>query len=219
LNNITTASVVFPVNGNPTTVSVIAINSCGNSAPQTKVVTGAPANPGVISNPGAVCVGQVYNYSVPGSTGASIYVWTSPPGSTILTGQNSNSISVLYDDNTGGSVTVYASNSCGSSSLSTLAVSVVCRLAQLTNGSVLDATLYPNPTSGTTTLKFETSTAGDYKVSVVDITGQIMQTSTITAVEGLNMQELDLSTYAKGLYMVRLEREGEAMQMLRVTVE
>ena len=114
---------------------------------------------------------------------------------------------------------MYAENACGSSPISTLAVSVVCRLAQLTNGSLLDASLYPNPTIGTTTLKFETSTAGDYKVSVVDMTGQIMQTSTITAVEGLNMHELDLSTYAKGLYMVRLEREGDGMQMLRVTVE
>ena len=114
---------------------------------------------------------------------------------------------------------MYASNTCGSSSLSTLAVSVVCRLAQLTNGSVLDASLYPNPTIGTTTLKFETATAGDYKVSVVDMTGQVMQTSSINAVEGLNMHELDLSTYAKGLYMVRLERDGEPAQMLRVTVE
>ena len=89
----------------------------------------------------------------------------------------------------------------------------------MTNGSLIDATLYPNPTTGSTTLKFETITSGDYKVSVVDMTGQIMQISNINAVEGLNMHQLDMSTYAKGLYMVRLEREGEAMQMLRVTVE
>ena len=33
------------------------------------------------------------------------------------------------------------------------------------------------------------------------------------------MHQLDMSTYAKGLYMVRLERAGEPVQMLRVTVE
>ncbi len=219
LNNITSASVAFAVNTNPTTVSVIAINACGNSAPQTNVVIGAPANPGIISNPGAVCVGSTYNYSVPGSTGATAYTWTSPAGSMIMSGQGTANISVLYLDNTGGSVTVNASNACGTSSSSSLAVSVVCRLAQLTNGSLMDATLYPNPTNATTTLSFETVTAGDYKVSVVDMTGQIMQTSTVNAAEGQNLHELDLSTYAKGLYMVRLEREGEAMQMLCVTVE
>jgi hypothetical protein len=220
LNNITTASVVFPVNGNTTTVSVVAINGCGNSAPQTKAVIGAPASPGVITGPGAVCVGiQAYTYTVPGSTGATAYIWNSPINSTILTGQNTNSVSILFTDNTSGNVTVYAQNLCGVSSTSSIAVSTVCRQAQIIQGSLIDAMLYPNPTIGTTTLRFETITAGDYKVSVVDMTGQIMQTSTITAVEGVNMRDLDLSTYAKGLYMVRLEREGEAMQMLRVTVE
>jgi hypothetical protein len=125
----------------------------------------------------------------------------------------------LFNDNSGGNVSVTASNACGSSTASNLAVSVICRLAQISQSSLIDATLYPNPTVGTTTLKFETITAGDYKVSVVDMTGQVMQTKSITAAAGLNLHELDLSTYAKGLYMVRLEREGEAMQMLRITVE
>jgi hypothetical protein len=219
LNNITSVSINFPAAFSTSNVNVIAINGCGNSTPQTKLVTGAPASPGVISGSGAVCLNSVETYSVIGSTGATQYVWTSPAGSQILTGQNSASIQVLYFANTGGNVSVYASNTCGSSTASNLAVSVVCRLAQMSQGSLIDASLYPNPTIGTTTLKFETVTAGDYKVSVVDMTGQVMQTKNVTAVEGVNLHELDLSTYAKGLYMVRLERDGEGMQMLRVTVE
>jgi len=79
--------------------------------------------------------------------------------------------------------------------------------------------LYPNPTIGSTTLQFETSTAGDYQVSVIDVTGRVMQSKNVSAVEGQNMHEIDLSTYAKGLYMIRMERAGEPMQLLRVTVE
>ena len=120
---------------------------------------------------------------------------------------------------TGGNVTVNAINDCGSSTMRTLSVAVTCRESQVSEALQSTATLYPNPTGGKTTLKFETITAGDYKVSVVDMTGQIMQTRTITAVEGVNMNEFDLNTYAKGLYMIRMEREGEAMQVLRVTVE
>ena len=108
LNNITTASVDFPAAFSTSTVSVVAINGCGNSVPQTKLVSGAPASPGVISNPGAVCVGQVYTYSVPGSTGATSYNWTSPAGSQILSGQGTAIISVLYLDNSGGTVSVFA---------------------------------------------------------------------------------------------------------------
>jgi hypothetical protein len=219
LNNITSASVDFPAMFTTSNVSVVAINACGNSAPQSKLVTGAPGSAGPITGVAAVCVNSVETYSVTGSTGATQYVWTSPAGSIILSGQNSASIQVLYLDNSGGNVSVYASNACGNSVVSNFAVSVICRLAQISQGSLIDATLYPNPTVGTTTLKFETVTAGDYKVSVVDMTGQVMQTRNVTAVEGINLHDLDLSTYAKGLYMVRLEREGEAMQMLRVTVE
>src|SRR5678815_825614 len=101
-------------------------------------------------------------------------VWTGPAGSQILSGQNSTGIQLLFLDNTGGNVSVYASNACGNSPTVNLAVSVICRLAQLSQGSLIDATLYPNPTVGTTTLKFETTTAGDYQVSVVDMTGQVM---------------------------------------------
>ena len=219
LDNITSVSINFPALFTTCNVNVMAINSCGNSATQTKLVTGAPASPGAITGSGAVCLNSVETYSVVGSTGATQYDWTSPAGSQILTGQNSASIEVLYPVNTGGNISVTASNTCGSSPVVNLPVSVVCRLAQISQGSLIDATLYPNPTMGTTTLKFETITAGDYKVSVVDMTGQVMQTKNVTAVAGLNLHELDLSTYAKGLYMVRLEREGEAMQMLRVTVE
>ena len=136
-----------------------------------------------------------------------------------MSGQGTNSIQIVFDSN-GGNLSVYASNGCGNSAPSApFGVSVICRMAQMSQGSLLDATLYPNPTVGTTTLKFETSKAGDYQVSLVDITGQIMQTETVTAVEGLNMHELDMSTYAKGLYMVRLERAGEPMQVLRISVE
>jgi len=220
LNNITTANIDFPANFATSTVSVIAINGCGNSAPQTKLVNAIPASPGVITGPGAVCVGiQAYTYSVPGTIGASSYVWSSPGNSMVMNGQNTNTVSILFTDNTSGFVTVYAQNACGQSTSSSIAVSTVCRQAQLIQGSLIDAVLYPNPTIGTTTLRFETLSAGDYKVSVVDMTGQVMETSTITAVEGVNMHEFDMSTYAKGLYMIRLERSGEAMQMLRVTVE
>jgi hypothetical protein len=220
LNNITTAVIDFPANFVNSTVSVVAINGCGNSAPTTKLVNAAPANPGVITGPGAVCVGtQAYNYSVVGTIGASQYQWSAPANTLILSGQGTPGVSILYTDNTSGNVSVYAQNACGVSTSSSVAVQTVCRQAQLIQGSLIDATLYPNPTVGTTTLRLETLSAGDYKVSVVDMTGQVMETSTISAVEGVNMHEFDMSTYAKGLYMVRLERAGEAMQMLRVTVE
>jgi hypothetical protein len=40
----------------------------------------------------------------------------------------------------------------------------------------------------------------------------------ISAVEGINMHEIDFSTMAKGIYMVRLEGDAGS-QLLKLTVE
>jgi hypothetical protein len=114
-------------------------------------------------------------------------------------------------------VTVTGSNDCGTGASRSVAVSIICRQAQV--AGTMSASLYPNPTMGYTTLKFETATAGDYLVSVIDVTGRTLYSETIQATEGVNMHELDLNKYAKGMYMVRMERAGEASQLLKVTVE
>ena len=218
-NNLSAVSINFPSNFVTCTLSVVAVNSCGSGTARTIVVNGAPSQPGTISGNQSVCNGSVEPYTTTGSTGATSYNWTVPAGAIILNTPPYTGTILVQWGATGGSVTVNAVNDCGNSINRTLSVAVTCREAQVSEAFKSTASLYPNPTDGTTTLKFETSTSGDYQVSVVDITGQIMQTETVTAIEGLNMHELDLSTYARGLYLVRIERTSEPMQMLRVTVE
>jgi len=81
------------------------------------------------------------------------------------------------------------------------------------------AGLYPNPTSGKTTVKFESENAAKYVISVVDVTGRIIIRDELTAAEGINMHELDLTSVARGIYLVRMETAGEQAQLLKVTVE
>jgi hypothetical protein len=83
-----------------------------------------PSYPGVISGTTSVCVGTTYNYSISAISGATSYTWTVPSGSTITTGQNSTSISVIFA-NTSGNVAVSASNTCGSSSNRTLSITTM----------------------------------------------------------------------------------------------
>ena len=218
-NNLSAVSINFPSTFVTCTLSVVALNSCGTSTARTLVVNGAPSQPGTISGSQSVCNGSVEPYSTVGSSGATSYNWIVPPGAIILNTPPYTASILVQWGAYGGNVTVNAVNDCGSSAARTLSVAVTCREAQLIEALNTSAMLYPNPTQGKTTLEFETSTAGDYQVSVVDITGQIMQTEKVTAVAGLNVHELDLSIYAKGLYMVRMQREGEPMRMLSVSVE
>jgi hypothetical protein len=72
------------------------------------------AAPTIISS-AEVCQNETgVSYSVPVIENATNYVWTVPSGFNIVSGNNSNSITVNVDNTaTSGNVTVYAENSCG----------------------------------------------------------------------------------------------------------
>jgi hypothetical protein len=215
--NLSAVSIDFPSSYTTSTLSVVAINSCGTGAARTLVVSGASAMPGAISGNQSVCNGNTELYSTPGSTGATSYAWTVPAGATILnTPPYSSSILVLWGSNSG-AVTVKAVNDCGTSTMRSYSVAVTCRqsLQQSTDGSV---TLYPNPTSGRIMLSFYASSNEIANMQVTDLMGRNVLSHDITVVEGINELEADLSMLAKGVYMVHIA-SGEINQVIKVTIE
>jgi hypothetical protein len=83
-----------------------------------------PGAPGTITGPTTVCgnsTGKVY--SVVPIVNATGYTWTVPTGAVITAGTNTNSITVTFG-NTSGNVSVFGTNTCGSGTVSSLAVTV-----------------------------------------------------------------------------------------------
>lgn len=80
-----------------------------------------PAQPGTISGTASVCSGTSNGYSIAAVNGASSYSWSVPSGSTISGGQGTTSITVT-SGTTSGNISVTASNSCGTSTARTLAI-------------------------------------------------------------------------------------------------
>ena len=98
-------------------ISVIAFNACGNSNARTKTVYGKPSKPTVINGPTTFCSTDTVTFSTVAVFGNNTYVWTVPAGYTILSGQNTTSISVTGGAAVvNGSVCVKAKNTCGTSS-------------------------------------------------------------------------------------------------------
>jgi hypothetical protein len=217
-NNLSAVSINFPSGLVTCTLSVIAQNSCGSSSARTLVVNGTPAQPGAISGNQSVCNGAVESYSTGGSTGATSYGWAVPLGATILNVPPYGTNILVQWGATGGNVTVSAVNDCGTSSMRTLSVAVTCRESQV-SALQSTATLYPNPTDGKTTLQFESKADVKYSLQLLDVTGRIILSEDISAVEGSNMHELDLTALAKGMYLIRLESSDADSQLLKVTVE
>lgn len=107
-------------------IAVIATNACGSSSATSLAVTaGSPPVPGAIQvasgNPSG-CSGAQVVFSIDAVSGATSYRWTVPADWSILSGQNTTSITVVTGP-TPGQVTVAAVNACGVGEASTLAVS------------------------------------------------------------------------------------------------
>jgi len=85
-----------------------------------------PEAAGVITGPVSVCQGTGgHVYTVPAILYATGYSWTVPAGGTIVAGNNTNSITVNYNETAvSGNVTVMGTSVCGSGTSSSLAVTV-----------------------------------------------------------------------------------------------
>ena len=107
------------------TISVKAVNNCGESPAQILTVTpgaGMPPRPGPITGNTNLCAGQTsLTYSVPAQNNTEAYEWTLPEGWSIVSGDGRNSI-VVNVGSGAGNIRVRAKNGCGMSDASELAV-------------------------------------------------------------------------------------------------
>lgn len=105
---------------NAGTITVIANNNCGSSSAATLTVSsGSISQPGTISGNSSVCMGTSQTFSVAPVAGASSYNWTLPSG---WSGSSStNSITATVGSNSG-TVSVAASNACGTTAASSFSV-------------------------------------------------------------------------------------------------
>lgn len=134
--NIVSGNTLTTVSGNATGLTcntlyhfrISGTNSAGTTDGNDMTFTplGAVSPAGSITGPTSVCRGASgVVYTVATITGASGYIWSLPAGTTIVSGANTNTITVDYSlAAVSGNVTVYGTNACMNGSSSSLAVTV-----------------------------------------------------------------------------------------------
>ncbi len=181
---------------NTTTQCVETYFSGGWRATACECIT-APSTPSAISGPSSFCVNQnSVTYSVTPQADASQYTWSIPPGATLVSGQGSSSI-VIHLGSQSGVVSVTASNSCGTSSASSLTVnpSIPSALFTPLTGSINNAVVFSGPagmssyawtftggvpaTASTQNPQVTWTNAGTYAVSLT-VTNAVGCTTTLT---------------------------------------
>lgn len=143
-----------------------------------------PPSLGNINASSSFCQGQTVNFSVAQQAGGIGYSWTIPPGSSIISGQNTHSIQVLLGAQSG-NVQVFASGNCANGPVSTLPLSInppptvtvtalpatsICAGQSVTlSGFGASSYTYSNGVSNA--VPFFPTSSGNYTVTGMDING------------------------------------------------
>lgn len=207
-NNLSGVTIDWPSSFVSCSLSVSASNACGTGGARTLVVSAIPAMPPAITGTNLPCAGAVETYSTAGSAGATDYAWTVPAGATIIGGQGSNSLLMQWGS-TSGNVTVRASNTCGNSSVRSLACTINCRSAQVDQSmEIAEASVYPNPASEKITLRFNSAEAEKYVLKIMDMPGQVVLEKSGASISGTNLVDMDVDVLPDGIYMLQLKCGG-----------
>ncbi|MBL7927759.1 MAG: T9SS type A sorting domain-containing protein [Bacteroidia bacterium] len=108
------------------TVTVTDGNGCtGVASVTTTVGSSTPAQPGLITGPVVVCKNSNVSYSIAAVPGATGYTWTATSGATVSSGQGSTNVVINFSNlATNATLSVVATNLCGSSIARTLSYTV-----------------------------------------------------------------------------------------------
>ncbi len=195
-------------------VCVTAFNGCVNSNSRCVYIYGAPAKP-IISGPASACAGQTgMAYSCNNTAGATTYTWGAPSGSTIVSGQGTNSVLVDFGA-VAGKVAVTAKNACGNRGTATKSVAINCRLSEQENS--FDVQLTPNPASVSTDVHLTGNLGDKATITITNVLGKDVYTETF-AVSKDKSYHLDLSGYSKGIYLVTVS-SGNNKKSMRLVVD
>jgi len=122
-----TTSITLQVNAPFTTgsITVRSNSGCANSSTRSFALSSSrPGTPGTITGTSRACPGNTFTYSVVPVANTASYNWTVPTGATISAGAGTNSIQVSFDAGfiSTGSISVTATNGCGTSAARTYSV-------------------------------------------------------------------------------------------------
>jgi PKD repeat protein len=86
------------------------------------------------------------------------------------------------------------------------------------NGMFSDFTIYPNPTEGELTIQFTTENSANYTIELVNMLGQVVETSLIKANAGNNLVMIGTEQLRSGVYTLRMNT-GNAQIIRQVIVK
>ncbi len=187
----------------------------------------APSKPDGIRGPDEVKSYQLaINFKIMNPDLSNLYIWSVPSDAKIIAGNGTPTIIVNWGSSTG-SVTVNASNVCGSSGSSSLKVKISNDLTDNSDSGMSAATatrissndeivIMPNPVNDVATIRFLTKTSETYTIEINDVNGKRLLIKKNISSPGTNLEKFDVSNFSAGLYLITLIDENSGRRTLKM---
>lgn len=212
ISGATASSYLAKSSGTYKVKTTITLTGCSSTTPTGTLVT-VNSNPTATITPGGpttFCAGDSVILNANTGTGLT-YQWK----------KGNSAISGTLPSRTAKSAGTYKvivtnTNGCTKQSAGVL-VTINCRTGDEI-GQPGSMELYPNPTNGKVTVRFNSKTNQNCKLLVTDITGRDVWQEQFDAKEGLNEYEFDLNDLSEGVYLIHVKNsDGEMTQ--RVVID
>ncbi|MCK4677996.1 MAG: T9SS type A sorting domain-containing protein, partial [Bacteroidales bacterium] len=194
------------------TLTAYPISPCAFAASDvmTLSIDRLPDTPGTPEGDTIVCalpVGEITDYTTTGSPNALSYYWEIfPEIAGIIEGEGTTATVTWSGDYIGlVFIKVQGINDCGAGEFSD-PIEVYaddCTGLPEDLNAQLDINVYPNPSDGIFNLEISGAT-GMMELYILDYKGQLIHQDKIENVSGDYLKELDISTYPKGIYFLKL---------------
>jgi hypothetical protein len=202
-SNGSTSSAIDISNSGTFSVTVTDVNGCTGVSSGLDVSVVPAVNTSSIIGPVNVNAFQSYSYTVTQNTG-NTYNWSAANGA-IISGQGTNSVNVIWNDNATGQLMVVESNGvCNDTSY--LNVSIINAVQTLHQ---IPARIYPNPCSKH--LYIDGLAAGKrYRISIQDLSGR-----NIKYLETFADVSIDVSALSSGSFLLYIANEQNQQSIFK----
>ncbi len=220
-NNGNSIDVTFASNFASSSIYVANQGTCQSSTSRSLHIYKSPLMlaSNVISGPTTVCAsGATQNYSINTVNGATTYTWTAPSGASIVSGQGTQNVSVLFTNATAATMNLACktTNACGTSATRLFAITrdTTCRVAARVANTVSSnenqvaiessISVFPNPVVDNAIVRFTSSASQTIQAILFDALGKQISVSSFSASAGQNNLTLPVAELAGGVYTIRL---------------
>jgi len=189
-----TSASINATTAGPYGVTVSNSNNCENSD-----ITNLTVNPLPLANLGSdQIVWQGIGVTLTPGAGFASYSWS--------TGETTESITINIGELGDSTISVTVTDDNGCMATDEVNISIVVGIHELANGA--EVSYFPNPTTGLLNLKLTGFNGDDMIVNITDLQGRIIQTRNLSNLQSAEVRQLDLSSLAKGIYILRMETQG-----------